>query len=270
MYNSFTTSTIDKKDIKELEKAKRLLENPGLAAKITNFIGTPIEKGLEKLPQKWNKQIGEITKDSLLKAADVAIFTMKNTPGEESSNIWHKISVAASGGIGGFFGLPGLAIELPISTTIMLRSIVDIARANGENIDTIEAKLACLQVFALGGKSESDDGTETGYYAIRTLLAKSVAESAKFVAKNGIIEKGAPVIIRFLTKIAERFGLQLTEKFAAQSLPVIGSLGGATINTMFMDHFQDMAEGHFIVRKLERKYGEVEVKLAYKKIIDSL
>jgi hypothetical protein len=29
--------------------AKTLLENPGLAAKITNFIGTPIEKGFESI-----------------------------------------------------------------------------------------------------------------------------------------------------------------------------------------------------------------------------
>jgi len=56
-------------------------------------------------------------------AADAATFTMKNAPGDGSSNIFHKIAVATSGGIGGFFGLPALAIELPISTTIMLRSV---------------------------------------------------------------------------------------------------------------------------------------------------
>ena len=50
---------------------------------------------------------------------------------------------------------------------------------------------------------------------------------------------------------------------AAQAVPVIGAAGGALINTLFMDHFQDMAHGHFTVRRLERKYGEEVVKLAY-------
>lgn len=129
--------TINENDLSDLKRAKQLLENPGVAAKITNFIGTPIEKGFELLPKNWNTKIGDVTKTALTKAADAAIFTMKNIPGEGSSNLTHKIAVAASGGIGGFFGLSALAIELPISTTIMLRSIADIARSEGENIKRI-------------------------------------------------------------------------------------------------------------------------------------
>jgi hypothetical protein len=40
-----------------------------------------------------------------------------------------------------------------------------------------ETKLACLEVFALGGPSSSDDGTESGYFAVRTALAKSIADA---------------------------------------------------------------------------------------------
>ena len=266
MNNSLTASTMIEKDIQELKTAKQLLENPGIAARITDFIGTPIEKGIKKLPKNWSEKLREVTNDSLLKAANVAIFTMKNSHGEMPSNIWHKISVAASGSVGGLFGLPGLAAELPVSTTIMLRSIADIARSNGENINDIKTKLACLEVFALGGKSKSDDGSESGYYAIRTVLAKSVSEAAQFIAKNGFVEEGAPAIIRLFIKISGKFGIQVTEKIAAQSIPVIGAVGGALINTMFIDHFQDMAKGHFIVRKLERKYCENEIKKAYEKL----
>ena len=63
--------------------------------------------------------------------------------------------------------------------------------------------------------------------------------------------------------IAERFSIQITEKTVAQAVPVIGAAGGAIINTMFMDHFQDMAKGHFTVRRLERKYGRGRVKELY-------
>ena len=155
---------ISESDKKELQLAKHLLENPGVAAKLTSIIGTPIEKGFEKLPKNWKVKIGEITQKSLLKAADAAIFTMNENYNEKPSNKWYKLGVAASGGIGGLFGLAALAIELPISTTIMLRSIADIARSQGELITEFETKLACLEVFALGGESKSDDAAESGYF----------------------------------------------------------------------------------------------------------
>ena len=57
--------------------------------------------------------------------------------------------------------------------------------------------------------------------------------------------------------------LDVTEKIVAQSLPVVGAAGGALLNTLFIDHFQDMARGHFIVRRLERRYGKETIRLAY-------
>jgi hypothetical protein len=261
--NQEGTMTIHEDDLSDLKRAKQLLENPGVAAKITNLIGTPIEKGFELLPDNWNKNIGEVTKVALTKAADTATFTMKNTPGNESSNITHKFLVAASGGIGGFFGLPALAIELPISTTIMLRSIADIARSEGENVNDIETKAACIEVFALGGPSNNDDATESGYFTVRTVLARAVSEASKNIAGKGLSQKGAPVLTRLIVKVAERFSIQVSEKAAAQAVPAIGAAGGALINSLFIDHFQDMARGHFIVRRLESKYGQDLVKEAY-------
>lgn len=255
---------INENDRKELQVAKNLLENPGVAAKVTNFIGTPIEKGLSLLPDDWNKNIGAVTQTALMKASEVAIFTMKDIPGEESSNIWHKLGVAISGGVGGFFGVTAIALELPLSTSIMLRSIADVARSEGESITAMETKLACLEVFALGGNSESDDGTESGYYAVRSALAKSVVDASEFLVNKTLTDEGAPVLIKFITKVAERFGVQVTEKAAAQAIPAIGAVGGAIINTIFIDHFQDMARGHFIVRKLERKYGKEMIEALYK------
>ncbi|AWG22620.1 peptidase [Flavobacterium faecale] len=255
--------TLTQSDHQELLEAKNLLENPGMAAKITNYIGRPIEMGLEKLPKDWTAKIGAITEKALMKASEAAIFTISNTPGTPSSNKWHKFGVAVTGGLGGFLGLPALAIELPISTTIMLRSIAEIARSQGESLDTTAAKIACLEVFALGGRTITDDGTESGYFVVRTLLARSIAESAEYIAAKGFTEEGLPILLRILTKVAERFSIQITEKAAAQAVPLVGAAGGAIINTIFIDHFQDMAKGHFIVRKLERKYGSEAIKKVY-------
>jgi hypothetical protein len=58
----------------------------------------------------------------------------------------------------------------------------------------------------------------------------------------------------------------ISDKVAAQAVPIVGSVGGASINLLFMNHFQSMARGHFIVRNLERKWGEGEVKAEYQNI----
>lgn len=253
-------------DLNDLKKAKALLENPGIAAKITNLLGTPIEKGFELLPDNWNVKVGEVTQEALSKAVHAAVFTMKDSPGEKASDIWHKIAVATTGGIGGFFGLPALAVELPISTTIMLRSIADIARSEGETISKIESKIACIEVFALGGPSKSDDASESGYFVIRAALARSMTKAAEYIAEKGLAEEGAPALVRLIFQIAERFSIQVSEKAAAQAVPAIGAAGGAIINTLFIDHFQDMARGHFIVRRLERKYGKEIVEATYKTV----
>lgn len=269
-------------DTKELQVAKSLLENPGIAARITEVVGKPIEKGLELLPDGWNEGIAEVTQVALLKAVDAALFTMKDIPGEEASDLWHKAIVAVSGGAGGFFGLKAVAIELPISTTIMLRSIADIAREQGESISSIETKMACLEVLALGGKGS--------FQFMRSALAKEVTQAAEFlvttsgvpkkmvdflmgkgftqkaaelIAREWVTRKTAPALVRAIPIIAERYAIQISQKMAAQAVPLIGAAGGAIINTMFMDHFQDQAKGYFIYRKLERRYSVERVKEAY-------
>jgi hypothetical protein len=50
------------------------------------------------------------------------------------------------------------------------------------------------------------------------------------------------------------------------AVPAIGAAGGAAINLLFIDHFQDMAPGHFIVRKLERAYGAELVRAEYERL----
>ena len=64
------------------------------------------------------------------------------------------------------------------------------------------------------------------------------------------------MLVRLITQVASRFRLVVSQKAAAQTIPVIGALGGAAVNYAFIDHFQSVARGHFTVRRLERKYGK--------------
>ena len=258
--------TMKAEDYQRLLYARDLLENPGLAARLTNVVGMPFEKAFAYLPEKWSEVIQGITQKSLTKALDVAVKTMNGGRRKNSSDTLHKFLVAASGGIGGAFGLPALALELPATTVIMFRSIADIARSEGENLEALETKLACLTVFALGGSSDRDNSAESGYYAVKILLAQEVSEAAKYILRRGVAEEGAPALVRLLATIASRFGVTVSQKAAASAVPIVGAAGGALINSIFMDHFQNMARGHFIVRSLDRQYGADEVRRLYHRI----
>jgi hypothetical protein len=255
--------TLSPAEIEDLRTAKLLLDNPGLAAKISNLVGTPIERGFAMLPKSWNQMVNDATRKSLEAALDVAIWTMDHSQSGTPSNWWHKLAVGTTGAAGGAFGLPALTIELPVSTTIMLRSIADIARSEGEDLKRPDARLQCLQVLGLGGTSKSDDGADTGYFAARAAMAKAVSDAATYLARKGVAQHGAPAIVRLITQIASRFSIVVSQKAAAQAVPVVGAFGGAVINTIFIDHFQDMGKGHFIVRRLERIHGPGEIERVY-------
>ena len=250
-------------DLDDLRYAKLLLDNPGLAAKITSAIGAPIEKGFDLLPRGWHDLVAKSTRKALEVSVHSAVLTLNTRQKRESANRLHKLMVAGIGAAGGFWGLPALTIELPLSTTVMLRSIADIARSEGHNLDDAEVKMACLEVFAFGGPQKADDGVDTGYFAVRTALAQAVNEAAKHIAVKGLTDKSGPALVRLISQIAGRFGVQVTEKIAAQSIPLIGAAGGAVINTLFIDHVQAMARGHFIILRLERIYGSQPVRELY-------
>jgi hypothetical protein len=44
------------------------------------------------------------------------------------------------------------------------------------------------------------------------------------------------------------------------------TLGGASVNYLFIEHFQETAQGHFTVRRLERAYGKEFVQAEYQRI----
>ena len=100
-------------ELANLKSAKNLLENPGFAAKATNLLGSPIEKGIKALPDNFQKSIANVTESALRKALEVAVLTMNNKPGQRSSNNFHMGAAALLGAVGGAGGIAALSIELP-------------------------------------------------------------------------------------------------------------------------------------------------------------
>jgi hypothetical protein len=175
---------------------------------------------------------------------------------------WHKLSVAITGSAGGLFGMAGIAVELPLTTTIMLRSIAAIAQEFGEDLEDVAVRLQCLSVFSLGGPGRSNDAMESAYLTSRLGIQSELTAAARAVAGltteqlTAMIQKGtAPAVVSLISRIAGQFSVVVTEKLIAQALPLVGAVTGATINVAFMGHFNRLARYHFAIRSLERQYG---------------
>jgi hypothetical protein len=249
-------------DLAALRWAVRALEYPSFAARLTRMVGKPVELFGQALPVRASEAIAAVAARSLAAAFKFVFLTMPTAPRTPARRL-HKICAVASGAIGGSCGLPTLCLEMPLSTIIMLRAIAAVARSEGENLSDPATALSCIQVFALGGQTGAGNAAENGYFVVRGMLAKSVTEAARFMAERGLVEEGAPVLVRLMAQVASRFGLLVSERAAAQAIPLIGALGAAAVNYVFVDHYQDVARGHFAVRRLERTYGKQMVRAQY-------
>ncbi|MGE3645216.1 MAG: EcsC family protein [Beijerinckiaceae bacterium] len=252
-------------DEQALAEAVRRLEHTSLAARLTHMLGSRIDAAGGFLPETARKTIAAATEIALKAAMGAAILTLRNKKGPARKGL-HRSLAVASGAAGGAFGLATLPVELPVSSTLMLRAIADIARAEGEDLSAPETLVSCMEVFALGGRKPDDDYLDSGYFAVRAVLAKTVSEAASYLAHFSAAKETAPALMRLLSEIAARFGLTVSQKVAAQAIPVIGALGGAGINLAFMEHYQRLAAGHFTVRRLERIYGPELVRREYDRL----
>lgn len=260
------TDKISAKDFADLKAAKKSLEHPSLPARLAAMAGAPLEKGLILLPKKAQSLIHKTAEKSIHLSYQAAKKTLNKKTHEKADNFFHRALVVGSGAASGLFGPTALLAELPFSTSVIMRSIIDIAISEGEDPASLETQYACLEVFAFGGYSKSDDTAGSGYFMTRAALAKSLGDVAKNIGGRVLGKESAPMVARWLSAIAARFQVVVGEKLAAQLIPVIGALGGATVNLVFMNHFQDMARGHFIVRRLERKYGYDLIRNIYHEI----
>ena len=267
-------------DFAALEQAKSNMQNISWAMRNVNKIGDTVDTGVTFVPEKVLVKLQSMTQNALLKIIKANLLTIqKNKTFKKPSKLAYKSIVTGSGALSGFFGATsgfGTAIfasELALTTNFLMRTIMDIARSEGEDIYTIEGQMACLEVFALGGASKDDDSLETSYYTTRIAINSALNSVSAAGVKVGLetLIKGAStlgsgVLSNFVSKIAIRLSLLISEKFVAQALPVVGAIGGGGLNYVFVNHFQKMATAHFTIKRLERQYGEAQVKLAYDSI----
>ena len=267
-------------DLKFLDEAAMFFENPGKIAKGLSWAGRPVEAMHDRLPEKAKTAIAVVTEAAIKKAFVAAIRTLPDSAPvspeklESASTLssrTHLGLTTLTGVLGGLVGLPALAVELPVTTVLILRAISDQARLYGHDLSDLETRLECLMVFTMGVPDENSKLEENGekrrsaayYFMTRasfvSLMKKAAATAGAISAKEllSTIEKGsAPIFVRMISSVAEKFQVRVSQKFVAESVPLIGALGGGALNYAFTDFFVTAARFHFRIRALEKQYGE--------------
>lgn len=282
-------SGLSENEQKFIEEAAAYLENPRFLMRVANLVGKPAEALLQRLPQSAKEGLTEATRSALETSMRWSLRTLPNprlpsaslmlVPGEQASATrrlerhMHTAVAATTGAVGGFFGLAGMTVEVPATTLVMLRSIARIAAEEGFPIDDPQIQLHCLAVLSFGG--EKLQAMDSAYLSSRLGLALVIRDAATFIAKHSTREIGqalsrgtAPVLVRLINRVATRFQVVLSHKFAAQGVPVAGAAMGALINAAFTDHFNRVARYHFGILRLEEKYGRELIQSTYQRAID--
>jgi hypothetical protein len=251
--------TLPEAALAELDAAVVVLEGTSLPVRLAALVGGSVEALKRRLPEVAQNGLDAAVRRALELAMRAALRSNpERSPRHVPAKWVHRGLLAASGAAGGALGLPGTLMELPVSTTLLLRQVAAIAAEQGEDLADPAVQAECLKVFALGGRSPEDDEAESGYFALRLALAEAVQTAVG----RGV----AQFMPGFLGAIAVRFGGPVAFKLSAQAAPVLGAAGGAAVNLAFLEHFRAIARAHFTVRRLERRHGAALVRTAYERL----
>lgn len=172
----------------------------------------------------------------------------------------HRVSTMISGGVGGFFGLAGTLADLPVTTTLILRSVQQIAGTHGFDTADPAVRADCLTVFGMGGPMAEDDAVDTGLWAVRVGMARML--TPELLASIAASEA--------FRQVVQRFGVVVTQKMLTQAAPMVGAVVGATVNPVFTSYYQTMAHVHFRLRKLEQAHDPDMVRACFERVVRAL
>ncbi|WBU53653.1 EcsC family protein [Paracoccus sp. SCSIO 75233] len=219
----------------EIDKlARRYIEARGLAMELIDRIGGGGEELLKRLPDFMRRRVDSGVEAALRRTFRVASASRGVV--RDRGDWFNRLGTTAAGAIGGAAGLTGAVIELPVTVTILLRAILEIAEEHGLDTTSDEIQAEALRVFASGGPLAEDDGTDTGLLAARLTV-------------NG------RTLQTLITSLAPQIATRLLTKIGAQAVPILGAAAGASINYTFARYYQDMARVHFGLMRLSNETG---------------
>lgn len=224
--------------------ARRMNGAMGPALRVLIYLGGGIENRLERLPDRVKDAI-ETGTGALLEQAYHAARAIGGHSATPRTGHWvHKMAAIGSGAAGGVGGLSTALLEMPATVALIFGAMQKIAAENGFDPVSEETRLTCLEIFGAGGPGPRDDGVNSSFLGTRIGLNGSTL--------NAVIARVAP-----------RFAAAISQKLAAQIVPVLGAAAGAGVNYAFMDYYQEMARVRFGLKRICLSHDEADVLAAF-------
>ena len=214
----------------ELDRlAARYRSAGGAGLQMLTLLGSRAENLLDRLPKPVRAGLTGATEQALVAAMRTANRSRRAVPDQKP---WVNTAVTtAMGAAGGFGGLPSALLELPATTTVLLRAIQGVAAEHGFDPAAASVQFDCIRVFGSAGPMADDDGTDLAFVSLRLTLSGNAMQ-------------------RLISTVAPRLATVLGQKLAAQTVPVLGAVAGATTNYVFTGYYQQVAQVHFGLRRL--------------------
>lgn len=196
---------------------------------VLNLVGGQAENLLDRLPADIRTRLDDGTQRALRIAMQAAHRSRGVVAGQPA---WMNRAVTtAMGAAGGFGGLPTALAELPVTTTILLRTIQDVAAEHGFDPGEAAVQFDCVEVFGVAGPLDHDDGSDLAFIGTRMTV-------------TGV------ALQRLISRVAPRLATVLGQKLAAQTVPLLGAAAGAATNYAYTGYYGEMAHVHFGLRRL--------------------
>lgn len=224
-------------DYELAELARRARRAQGPLMTLLHKIGGKLEGQLALLPDGLRRQIDALTLSTLERALGVAAL------GRHAPDLGPRaapIAAALSGAAGGAGGIVTSVAELPVTITLILSAIRSAAEAEGFDPDDPAIKAEILRCFASGTPAGGDDGVNTAFVGARLAVT-------------------GPALHGLIAKLAPKIAAALSQKLAAQAVPVLGALSGAALNAAFLNHYRELARIRFRLLRIAQDHDGARV-----------
>ena len=154
----------------------------GIAVNLLNRVGASAESALDRLPVPMRQTLAEAVERALSGAMYAAEWSRRIVPNQQP---WVYITLAtATGAAGGLGGLPTSLIEIPVTTTMILRAIQEVAAREGFDPTAENVKFDSIRVLSAAGPLDEDDGADLGFFSMRLALNGPMKHQIAAVAQR--------------------------------------------------------------------------------------